>query len=232
MGVLRRFQAAATFAFRTVPLLTAVGLSACGLAGAPPATSTPPPTSTTVPTATLAPSATATTPPTATALPTSTATESPTAVPTPAISTFTDPWAYCSAAGTIDTPGPNYTGPKVPDAVAQGLKQASGAAADAPLAIFQNGGFWRCMNGQVYACFVGANLPCEAKANIDKTPTAEEIGFCQANPNSDVIPAVVTGHDTIYEWRCTNGTPEAVKQVFHVDERAFIREIWYKIPHP
>lgn len=221
MNFARKSQLGTAFTLGALLLLASLGLSACGGAGAPVATSTPVIVPTTAPTVTLAPTATAANQPTSI----------PTAAPTQ-VSTFTDPWAYCSAAGNVDTPGTNYVGPKMPDALAQLLKQASGAAADAPLAIFVNGGFWRCMNGDVYACFVGANLPCDAKANVDKTPTADENGFCQANPNADVVPAVVTGHDTIYEWRCVNGAPQIVKQVFQVDERGFIQEIWYKIPHP
>jgi hypothetical protein len=38
--------------------------------------------------------------------------------------------------------------PKVPDIVAQGLKKAFGAPADAPLDPFLHHTFWRCMDGQ------------------------------------------------------------------------------------
>lgn len=144
-------------------------------------------------------------------------------------STFTDPFAYCTAVGTVDTPDARYTGPKMPDAVVKSLMKAAGAPASVPLSVFVNNSFWRCMNGKVYACTVGANLPCESKANTSKTPNEGMTSFCQANPNSDFIPAVDTGHDTVYEWRCTNGTPEVVKQIFKVDARGFISDIWYPI---
>ena len=85
------------------------------------------------------------------------------------------------------------------------------------------------MDGQVYGCFVGANLPCTSKANTDRTPTAAENDYCKANPNSDFIPAAVTGHDTVYEWRCQNGGPEIAKQVFQVDSSGYISEIWYPL---
>ena len=85
------------------------------------------------------------------------------------------------------------------------------------------------MNGDVYACFVGANLPCDAKANTDRTPTQEEVEFCQANPDSEFIPAVVTGRETIFEWRCREGIPEVVRQVWQADEQGFLSEIWYEI---
>jgi hypothetical protein len=142
--------------------------------------------------------------------------------------TYIDPFAYCAAVGTIDALGPTYTGPQAPQSIAEGLQQALNAP-DTPLDVIENGMFWRCMDGDVYACFVGANLPCEAKADTSQTPTQEETDFCQANPNADVIPAVVTGRETVYEWRCTDGAPEIVKQVFHPDAQGFLSEIWYKI---
>ena len=147
-------------------------------------------------------------------------------------SIFTDPFAYCAAVGTIDTPDARFNGPHMPDVLAQGLKKASGAAADAPMEMFTTGAYWRCMDGKVYACTVGANLPCDAKANTDKTPTQAEKDFCQANPDSTFIPAAVTGHDTIYSWRCTQSQPAIDQQVFHVDKQGFIVEIWYAIPAP
>src|SRR5215510_4570357 len=44
--------------------------------------------------------------------------------PPPAATRFTDPFAYCAAVGTIDTPDSRYAGPKVPEAVARGLQRA------------------------------------------------------------------------------------------------------------
>lgn len=181
------------------------------------------PTATNTPANTLAPTAIppSATPTTAATLPASTSAGS-----------YADPFAYCAAAGTADTPDVRYTGPRMPDAVAQGLKKASGASADAPIEMFTTGAYWRCMDGKVYACTIGANLPCDSKANTDKTPTQPELDFCAANPTSDVIPAVVTGHDTIYDWSCKAGKPEAGKQVFQVDKQGYIVEIWYEIPAP
>jgi hypothetical protein len=150
------------------------------------------------------------------------------AAATPAPAAYTDPFAYCAAVGTIDAPDTTYTGPQVPQSVAEGL-QAALNAPDTPLEMLQNGSSWRCMDGEVYACFVGANLPCDAQANTDRTPTQEEIDFCKQSPNSDFIPAVVTGRETVYEWRCRDGAPEIVRQVSQPDAQGFLSEIWYKI---
>jgi hypothetical protein len=144
----------------------------------------------------------------------------------------TDPYAYCQKIQNVDTPGPQYTGPKMPQSLALALKKASGAAEDAPLEMFIQASSWRCMDGKVYACFVGANLPCSAKANLDQTPTSAETDFCQANPQSDFIPAVVTGRETVFEWRCKNGKPETSRQLVQVDARGFIANIWYALPAP
>ncbi len=142
---------------------------------------------------------------------------------------FTDPFAYCAAIGTVDAPDARYTGPRVPETVARGLMKATHASADAPLDMFLNNSSWRCMDGKVYGCTVGANLPCQAKADTSRTPTAEETDFCKANPNGDVIPAAVTGRETVYQWRCTNSSPEIVKQVLQPDQRGFISNFWYAI---
>jgi hypothetical protein len=151
-----------------------------------------------------------------------------TATPAPTTATtYTDPFAYCAAVGTIDQPDARYSGPAVPDSVAEALRTASGAAADAPLSIFESNSHWRCMDGKVYGCFVGANIPCEDKADTSRTPTSAENEFCQSQPNADVIPAVVTGRDTVYEWRCTDDQPEIVRQVFEVDAQGYISEFWY-----
>jgi len=142
--------------------------------------------------------------------------------------TFDDPFAYCTAVGTIDTPDGRYIGPQVPESVAKALQTALNTP-DLPIEVLQGRSFWRCMDGSVYACFVGANLPCEVKADIDGTPTQEERDYCQQNPNSDFIPAVVTGRETVYEWRCAEGVPTIVKQIVQTDARGFQSDIWYKL---
>ena len=197
--------------------LLLIALAACVPMTPQAAATLPPPVISTIPADTLAPTAV---PPSATS------------TTAPQAGSYADPFAYCAAAGTADTPDVRYTGPRMPDVVAQGLKKASGASADAPIEMFTTGAYWRCMDGKVYACTIGANLPCDSKANTDKTPTQPELDFCAANPTSDVIPASVTGHDTIYDWSCKAGQPQAGKQVFQVDKQGYIVEIWYEIPAP
>ena len=143
---------------------------------------------------------------------------------------FADPFAYCAAIGTIDAPDDRYTGPRMPKAIARGLKQAFGAPQSAPLTPFVKNSFWRCMDGKVYACNVGANLPCQSKADTSRAPTSGMIDFCRETPNTDFIPAVATGRETIYAWRCTSGAPTITREVVQPDARGFIKNIWYEIP--
>ena len=149
--------------------------------------------------------------------------------PAPTATTFSDPFAYCQAVGTIDAPDARYTGEKVPVSIAKALQKATGAAPDMPLQILQSNSFWRCMNGKVYGCTVGANLPCESKVDMSKTPNDGMTQFCAANPNSDFIPAVATGRETVYAWKCLSGKPQVDKQVFNADARGFIVEFWFAL---
>ena len=164
------------------------------------------------------------------ATPTPAATSTAAATVTPA--TFTDPFAYCAAVTTTDAPDARYIGPQTPDAIVNGLRTALNAPVDVPADVYVKGTFWRCMDGSVYACFVGANLPCYSKANTDKTPTQAEQDYCQQNPNSDFIPAVVTGHETIYDWQCQNGAAVAGRPVAPGEARGFMSNIWYKLTPP
>ncbi len=153
-----------------------------------------------------------------------------TVAPAPAAASYTTPFAYCAAVGTIDHPDGGYTGETVPVAVIDGFKQAAGLQdSTEPLDLLKQTTIWRCMDGQVYACNVGANLPCDAKANTDQTPTQAMNDFCAANSNSEFIPMAVTGHETVYNWRCNGAVAEVVDQFAQVDSRGYVADIWYKI---
>ena len=39
----------------------------------------------------------------------------------------------------------------------------------------------------------------------------------------------VTGHDTIYDWRCVNGEAVAGKALVTVDPQGFVAENWKEI---
>jgi hypothetical protein len=145
---------------------------------------------------------------------------------------YTDPFQYCAAVGTVDKPDTRYVGPAVPASIAAGLRRAFDAPPDAPLEPFTRGTSWRCMSGKVYACNVGANLPCDAKADVRTTPSAPITQFCRQNADADVVPMVVTGRDTVYEWRCRGGAPVVVRQFTQPDARGYLSNIWYELTPP
>ncbi len=149
-----------------------------------------------------------------------------------AAATFTDPFAYCAAVGTIDAPDARYTGEQPPAAVVEGLRQVFNAPADTPADFYNNGTFWRCADGQVKACFVGANLPCDAKADLSETPNEGTVAFCKENPSAEVVPAAATGRATVFSWSCADGVPVKGEQVAQADAQGFIADFWYVIEPP
>ncbi len=146
--------------------------------------------------------------------------------------TIADPWTYCQAVGTIDTPDARYIGPANPEAVALSLFRSQ-VSPDKPMdPQVVKSTTWRCVDGKVLACNFGANIPCRDKANTSKTPTAGMNDFCKANPNSDFIPLAVTGHNSIYAWKCDNTTPTIDKQVTEADAQGFVANVWHVVDRP
>ncbi|MEI9406601.1 hypothetical protein [Mesorhizobium argentiipisi] len=87
---------------------------------------------------------------------------------------------------------------------------------------------YRCMNGKVLACFVGANLPC-AKMNAARdNPGADE--FCKTNPNDDFVPAFATGHDAVFSYKCRNGKATVAGKSWQLDKRGFAKTLWAVVP--
>jgi hypothetical protein len=102
---------------------------------------------------------------------------------------------------------------------------ANGTPAESELQTQAN---YRCMDGKVLACFVGANLPC-AKMNAARdNPGANE--FCKTNPNDDVVPAFATGHDAVYSYKCASGKAVVTGNSWALDKRGFAKELWTEVP--
>jgi putative hemolysin/predicted secreted protein len=165
----------------------------------------------------------------AAAVPTTAPTQAPTVPPTSAAPSYADAFAYCSAVGNVDVPDARYTGPKMPDAVLTALVKAAKISPDMPKDLLTQASFWRCMNSKVYACTVGANLPCQEKADTSKEPGAALNDFCKTNPSAASIPAAVTGRATVYDWKCVSGKPQVNKELFKADARGFIADFWYEL---
>ncbi|MGH6891341.1 MAG: hypothetical protein ACREEP_03680 [Dongiaceae bacterium] len=144
---------------------------------------------------------------------------------------FADPVAYCQGVGNVDAPDARYTGPAVPDWMVAALyskdelKAQKAAKVDPARAVV-----WRCMQGKVWACVQG-NSPICGKANQEMKPTAAMREFCTGQPNADVIPLSVIGHENpmIYDWTCKGKKPAIARQIFTVDARGFPVELWKEI---
>ena len=116
----------------------------------------------------------------------------------------------------------------MPDAIIQGMVRQGIVTADAP-PDFQSNAVWRCVEGQVWVCHFGANLPCQEKANTSQEPSVEMKEFCTANPEAEFVPAAVTGRGTVYEWRCAGGQPQVVQQIFQADSQGYLADFWYEL---
>ena len=145
--------------------------------------------------------------------------------------TYDDPFAYCAAVGTVDAPDERYMGEELPLVILEGIRDALDSK-DVDLEVFEIGTVWRCMDNEVYACNVGANLPCLARADESTEPGQPLIDFCEENPNSDFIPAVVTGRSTVFTWACEDTEPVVVEQYTEVDSQGFLSFVWYKLTPP
>jgi hypothetical protein len=88
------------------------------------------------------------------------------------------------------------------------------------------------MYGTLWACTVGANLPCEERADLRRTPTPGMDEFCRQHPGADNIPYAVTGRATVWDWRCRGTVPTAEGQIIQADPRGFFTHIWYPLPAP
>lgn len=127
------------------------------------------------------------------------------------------PSSYCSGAGTDDTLR------LIPDSLVPASVRLFGLSA-MPSEAVQRTTYFRCFDEDVFVCNVGANLPCGKADTRHALPAAS--AWCAKNPDSDFIPMYVTGHDTIYRWRCQGTSAVTTGQVFHVDPRGFVAEFW------
>ncbi|MBV9749227.1 MAG: hypothetical protein JO157_10460 [Acetobacteraceae bacterium] len=126
------------------------------------------------------------------------------------------PTSFCGSVGVDDTLRP------IPASLVPAAARLFSLRA--PASYVQRTTVFRCMDGTVLVCNTGANLPCE-KANTNRDlPGA--IQYCSEHPDSSFIPMFVTGHNTIYRWRCEGTTADAGEPVERVDTRGFVARLW------
>lgn len=142
------------------------------------------------------------------------------------------PWAYCRAAGTEDEPDSERLGPETAAAFHGRVREVFDLPDDLPEERVSAWTAWRCMDGEVWACIAGANLPCRERADTRREPSEPLRSYCRDHPEADVIPAAVTGRATVYSWRCAGGRPEVAAQWSEPDPRGFHGGIWRRIDPP
>jgi hypothetical protein len=140
-------------------------------------------------------------------------------------SATSDPFAYCSAIGSIDTPAGG--GSPVPMALRPFLSRALGLSAGRDFR--PESYYWRCMNGMVFVCAIGANIPCGAKADVARRNVGAD-KYCQDNPEATFVPAYATGHETLFAWSCSLGHAVPGKRMAKLDPRGYRIDIWHKVP--
>jgi hypothetical protein len=86
---------------------------------------------------------------------------------------------------------------------------------------------FRCANHHVLVCSVGANLPC-GKADTSRVSVGGA-QWCREHPDAPSIPAVATGHATVFDWRCHDGKAVIAQQRFKVDGRGFVASFWQRL---
>jgi hypothetical protein len=127
------------------------------------------------------------------------------------------PANFCARVGTDDTLRP------IPESLVPAVNSVFGT--DLPVRTAMDTTVFRCVDRHLLVCTVGANLPC-GLANASRTPSAAMSQWCRDHRDDMVIPAVVTGHETIYAWRCLDGAPQVVRQIGQVDPRGFVAQYW------
>lgn len=127
------------------------------------------------------------------------------------------PVALCRSAGTDDRLRP------IPDSLVAAATQLFHLDA-MPAEQVRHSTYFRCFEHRVLVCNLGANLPC-GKANAARQLPAADT-WCAEHPDSGFIPMYVTGHDTIYDWRCQGSAAAIAKTRFTVDGRGFVAQFW------
>ncbi len=106
---------------------------------------------------------------------------------------------------------------------------ARASATEVPPEVKQAGGnVWRCMDGRVLICNIGADgYPCQ-KMDPSLKPAKPVRDFCAAHPGSDFVPMYVLGASAS-TWRCDGATPRPLKTQL-LDERDFVKGAWQALP--
>ena len=138
---------------------------------------------------------------------------------------YSDPAAYCVAAGTAD--------PRMPGAAYRfiGAYDAVKLANDSRKVDV----VWRCWDGKLLACLPGAaGAPCDL-VDTRVNPSPEILTYCAANytdlPDGQ-IPYGIMGHMNAFDWRCRDGRPVIVRRLIaaaDIDKLGYALGVWYAV---
>lgn len=131
------------------------------------------------------------------------------------VASFSDPFSYCLAVGTIDYWDDRYSGPALVEPITRAVSVGTAAMRDRVR--------WRCANGQVLACTSYIGPIC------DKAPSVAEMGaYCRTHPN---VETLLAPHDI---WSCVDGEPRLPEEAnWRVDSRGFLPGAWVAVqPDP
>ena len=136
---------------------------------------------------------------------------------------YTDPFQYCAAVRNADSGeggirDSRYLGLATPRSITKAMKDEKV--------------WWRCMDSKVYACALGASGRGCQKWTTRKTATPSVRQYCQAHPNSGIVPN--SDNDTIFSWRCKAVTPvlDQKSPPPRLDKRGYMRDSWQQVLPP
>jgi hypothetical protein len=129
----------------------------------------------------------------------------------------TSPVEYCQQIGTDDALR------TVPPSLVSAVVRLFQLEAMPPTQV-ERSTYFRCANGQVFVCTVGANLACGKVDTRRDLPGVR--AWCVEHAGSQNVPSYVTGNATIYLWRCDGPRPVASRSALSVDPRGFISQNW------
>lgn len=132
--------------------------------------------------------------------------------------TYRDPFGYCSALGTVDSPraDPKYRGDPFPVQISVGI---FGAGPE-----IRGGWTWRCLDGRVLGCNIGTALLCFQPDTTNKVPSPVLVDYCTTS-TSPSLPTAVMPKFTVYIWECRDKKP-VITGEWALDSRGFIRDVW------
>ena len=124
--------------------------------------------------------------------------------------TYSDPFAYCKAVFNV----PLDAADRPPFIVASFLRANEG-----PLE-------WRCVDGKVMACYLGATGSACQRRDANGTPPSGLKEFCLENPNEQMLTRSQFGPDAPENWGCVDGRPMAKGIPPRLDRQSYVVDNW------